>query len=137
MTTPCKTNTAAESRGFDDPEVLAVLNAPKGSRIVPVGRNLLLLRCSTGEEVTLDDGRKAYRKGNLYLTDQRGTHSQWFEILAVGNACKYFLDAHVGGFITLPELDTRWIKNFGQGVLLANERVFEQDKGPPLMVIFS
>jgi hypothetical protein len=68
----------------------------------PLGRKLLLRKCTTGEMV-VDEHGIGYKVGALFVIPKRGDHQHWCEIIEVSEDCKHFNQSHIGGFVWIPE----------------------------------
>jgi hypothetical protein len=101
-----------------------------GNRVVLTGRKIHCLRCMTGEES--DGGRTV---GGVFVTDERADTSGWYEILDVSDRCRLFDKSHIGSFIWLNAYSVGTSYKVGTGERVVREEWFEQNGGPPLMVV--
>jgi len=89
----------------------------------PLGRKLHVLRCLRKAEIELPD----------HIADTTGV----YEILSVGDKCKYFRPEHVGKRVWLNRMPTgkrTWAWFLGNNERMVREEWFEMPGGPPMMV---
>lgn len=112
------------------------------NEIKPIGRKLIVEKCTTGTP-EVHDGQVYYRVGNVVVTQLRGNHQHWAEILAVSEDCKLFNQETIGCFVWLPEWDPQrmWRVHTStqDGIpverFCIREQIFTEGNGKPFLVL--
>ena len=85
------------------------------SRIKPIGTHILVRKCQQAKPDLIE------------VPDQYREHSEWVEILAVGNKCKHFNSSHVGSLVQCPEFSEHlhFIVDGSSEWAMAKEEIFD------------
>ena len=95
----------------------------------PIGRDLFLRKCTTGQlEFGPDGGIPHGMVGLVAIPDWKARNSDWFEILDVGPDCKLFKKEHIGGFVTIPEWHRQIKHIIPKRLMMVSEKLFEPSK---------